>query len=258
MWRAAAIDDAGGWHADTLTEDLDLSYRAALRGWRFVYLRQVSAPAELPSTMAAFKSQQFRWAKGAVECARKLLPRVTRSRLPWPVRLEAALHLTQNAAYPALLALMLASAPVLLTGVIPGWVHATSAGLAALSLSAYAWTAARGAGRGWRAALAAVARLPLLGAVTAGIAINQTRAVLEGAVGRRSAFVRTPKDGGARGVRRYVARRGRGWWLELALAIYLAAVAVLAAQRGELAALAMLAIFAGGSAWVGLATALRR
>ncbi|MCA9675145.1 MAG: glycosyltransferase, partial [Myxococcales bacterium] len=111
LWRARAVADAGGWQADTLTEDLDLSYRAALRGWRFVYLRRVAAPAELPATMAAFRSQQFRWAKGSIECARKLLPRVVRAPLPWRTRAEAGLHLTQNLAYPALVALLLTAAP---------------------------------------------------------------------------------------------------------------------------------------------------
>lgn len=256
VWRAAAIADAGGWQADTLTEDLDLSYRAALRGWRFVYLRDLAAPAELPATMAAFKSQQFRWAKGAVECARKLLPAVARSRLPWRSRLEGALHLTQNAAYPALLVAMLAAAPVLVTGAVPAWLHGTTAALAALSLGAYAWVSARGAARGVGGAVRAVARVPLLGAVTAGIALHQTRAVLEGALGRRSPFVRTPKDGGARRARRYRVARGRGWLAELALAVYLAVVATLAVARGEPAAAVMLAVFAIGCGWVAIATAL--
>ena len=238
VWRARAIADAGGWHADTLTEDLDLSYRAALRGWRFVYLRRVAAPAELPATMRAFKSQQFRWAKGSIECAKKLLPAAARSRLPWRARVEAALHLTQNLAYPALLVALLAAA----SASTPAWLDTAGLAATALVLGAYGVVAARGAGHG---VLRTLAYTPVLAALTAGIAANQTRAVLEGALGRRSAFVRTPKDGG--GARRYASPRGLLWLVEAAVAAHLA-----------LAGSALLAVFAAGCAWVAVATALDR
>jgi hypothetical protein len=100
MWRKTAIEDAGGWQADTLTEDLDLSYRAQLRGWKVEYAVDVEVPAEIPADIAAFKSQQRRWAKGSIQTAKKLLPRVLRAPLPRVVRLQAALHLTHYFVHP--------------------------------------------------------------------------------------------------------------------------------------------------------------
>src|SRR5262249_53945039 len=109
VWRARCIREAGGWQHDTLTEDLDLSYRAQLRGWRFLYLPEVEAAAELPADMNALKSQQRRWVKGSIQTARKMLPHLWRSTLGLRVKLEATYHLTSNVAYP----LMLASALLL-------------------------------------------------------------------------------------------------------------------------------------------------
>src|SRR5713101_7340766 len=99
IWRRTAIDDAGGWQHDTLTEDLDLSYRAQLRGWQFVFVPGVIAPAEVPVEMNAFKSQQHRWAKGSIQTCRKLLPRILKSDLPFGVKAEAFFHLTANFNY---------------------------------------------------------------------------------------------------------------------------------------------------------------
>ncbi len=246
VWRAAAIADAGGWHADTLTEDLDLSYRAALRGWRFVYRRALAAPAELPATMRAFKSQQYRWAKGSAECARKLLPSVLRGPLPWRSRIEGALHLTQNLAYLALLALMLLALPA------PGhstW-HLAGGAAGLVVVAAYTAVAERAVGR---SALAGIARLPVLLALTAGISFNQARAVISGLAGRRSPFVRTPKDGG--GVRRYQVRRDRSWIVEASLAAMLAGAAALAVSRGHVVEAALCTLFATGCAWVAVASA---
>jgi cellulose synthase/poly-beta-1,6-N-acetylglucosamine synthase-like glycosyltransferase len=257
-WRAAAIADAGGWHHDTLTEDLDLSYRAALRGWRFMYLRGARAPAELPATMRAFKSQQYRWAKGSIECARKLLPQLARAPLPWRVRLEAALHLTQNLAYLALVALLVTSAPVLAGRAAPEWLGPIGALATAIVLGGYAIVAARGCRRG---ALGALAEVPILLALTAGIALNQARAVLSGMAGRVSPFVRTPKDGAigrARTRARYRVRRDRLWLAEAALAAYLTGGCVLALAHGALLGAAWLALFAIGCTWVALATVLDR
>src|SRR6188768_874712 len=111
LWRRAAIADAGDWQHDTLTEDMDLSYRAQLRGWKFVYLPEIAAPAELPVEMSAFKSQQFRWAKGSVQVARKLLGTILRSNATWQQKSEAFFHLTNNLAYPLLLVLSLLLLP---------------------------------------------------------------------------------------------------------------------------------------------------
>ena len=113
IWRRQAIADAGGWAHDTLTEDLDLSYRAQLAGWRFVYLPDVAVPAELPADAASFKAQQRRWAKGSLQTARKVLPRLLAARLPWRVKLEACAHLTANLSYPLMVALSLLLFPAM-------------------------------------------------------------------------------------------------------------------------------------------------
>ena len=113
LWRRAAIDDAGGWQHDTLTEDLDLSYRAQMKGWRFVYLQDVVCPAEIPVEMNAFKSQQHRWAKGSIQTCQKLLPRILASDLPLHVKVESAFHLTANFAYPLMVLLSLLMFPAM-------------------------------------------------------------------------------------------------------------------------------------------------
>src|SRR5687768_16519384 len=113
VWRRQAITSAGGWAHDTLTEDLDLSYRAQLAGWKFVYLPEVAVPAELPAGAASFKAQQRRWAKGSLQTARKLLPRILASRLPWRVKLEACVHLTNNLSYLLMVALSLLLFPAM-------------------------------------------------------------------------------------------------------------------------------------------------
>ena len=111
IWRRSAIEDAGGWQHDTLTEDLDLSYRAQLRGWQFVFLQDLIAPAELPVEMNAFKTQQHRWAKGSIQTCRKVLPHVLRSNLPLGVKAEACFHLTANFNYLLMGVLSLLLAP---------------------------------------------------------------------------------------------------------------------------------------------------
>ena len=113
LWRRAAIEDAGGWQHDTLTEDLDLSFRAQMKGWRFVYLEDVVCPAELPVEMNSFKSQQHRWAKGSVQTCLKLLPRVLASPLPLHIKVESIFHLTANFAYPLMLLLSVLMFPAM-------------------------------------------------------------------------------------------------------------------------------------------------
>lgn len=251
LWRARAIEDAGGWHADTLTEDLDLSYRAALRGWRFVYAGDVVAPAELPADLAAFKAQQHRWAKGSVECARKLLPEVVRAPWPWRRRLEAVFHLTHNLPYLLTLVLLLAGGVCLGAGGGPAWagvVHAGSAAVTALVLASFVGASAAPGAR-----LAAVAHVPALVALTAGLAVAQGKAVIEALRGQRTPFVRTPKDGavGATSApRRYQVGPSATAWLELALATYLIGWAAVAVARGAAAEAATLGWFALGAAWV--------
>ena len=250
LWRARAIEAAGGWHADTLTEDLDLSYRAALGGGRFVFAGDVIAPAELPADLRAFKAQQHRWAKGSAECAVKLLPAVARSRWSWGRRVEALFHLTHNVPYLLTLVLLLAGGVCLGLGGGPAWspvVHTTSAAITLATLAAFV---AASSARGRR--LAAIARVPALVGLTAAMAVSQGKAVIEGLAGWRSPFVRTPKDGScgaAAAPRRYVVPPSAVTWLERAMAAYLAACFALAAARGAALEAAMLA-------WFALATAL--
>jgi hypothetical protein len=256
-WRRACIVDAGGWTHDTLTEDLDLSYRAQLRGWRFVFDPSVAAPAELPADLQALKSQQRRWARGSVQTARKLLVPLLRSRLPAGVKLEAFVHLTGNFAYPLLLALGLLLLPFLiatrgasarlagafevgtmLLGMVPATVF-----LAAGQIAAGA--------RGWRLPRDVGAAL----ALAAGLSWNNAVAVLQGLGPRLGDWERTPKTG--EGACRpalvpYAAARRNGGQPEVGLAIYFAAVAAVAGGLGHLRPLPFLALMVIGLAAVGL------
>ena len=260
IWRRTCIEDAGGWQHDTLTEDLDLSYRAQLRGWTFVYLPDHVAPAELPEEMSAFKSQQHRWAKGSIQTARKLLPTILRSGLPRRVKLEATFHLTANAGYLLMVALALLVGPaVWLRRDISPWLLAavdlplftlSSVSVAAFYLAAHraALDRARGPLR-W---------IPFLMAVGIGLSINNARAVVEALRGKVSEFRRTPKyaltRGGSLATRSYRGRVNRDTWIELALALYFGAVVVLAALTGLWAALPFLALFLGGYGYTAGAT----
>ena len=114
IWRRIAIEDAGGWQHDTLTEDTDLSYRAQLRGWHFTYLPEIDCPSELPVEMNAFKSQQARWAKGLMQTAKKILPRVLRSDMPAAVKAEAVFHLTANISYPLMVFMSIILLPAMI------------------------------------------------------------------------------------------------------------------------------------------------
>jgi len=237
VWRRQCIEDAGGWSHETLTEDLDLSYRAQLSGWRFAFAPGLVAPAELPSDMEALKSQQRRWAKGSIQTARKLLPAVLRSDLPRKVKLEAALHLTGNVAYPLLLALSVLLLPVLLgpshTPLWAQWsLQALVVALGVLPVCLFLAVGSRLAGRGWSAAARDVAAALVVGA---GLSLNNSRAVLEGASASVGDWQRTPKTGETeeRAVRRrYPSAPSLAGWIELALALYFLGVAILAFRHG--------------------------
>jgi cellulose synthase/poly-beta-1,6-N-acetylglucosamine synthase-like glycosyltransferase len=257
VWRRETILDAGGWQHDTLTEDLDLSYRALLRGWRFVYLDDQVAPAELPADANAFKSQQYRWAKGSIEVARKLLPQVLRSSLRPAVKLEAFFHLTQNVPYLLTALLLLAAGPALVlrqgTTTDMLWLHAPMLLVTAVTFGAYCVVSQRALGRSvWKTLLL----LPALVAIIAGISLNQARAVLEGALGQPSAFVRTPKQGGtepraARPRARYRSPRSLIALAESALAVHFCIFLALACLGGLWASAVSMALFACGFAYVG-------
>jgi cellulose synthase/poly-beta-1,6-N-acetylglucosamine synthase-like glycosyltransferase len=198
LWRKQAILDAGGWQHDTLTEDLDLSYRAQLQGWRFLFLPQVAVPGELPVEMNAFKSQQHRWTKGAVQTGKKILPRVWKSALPLKVKVEATFHLTAHSSYLLMLLMALLMGPVLGLRAQLGWerlliIDLPLFSLATLAISGFYLVAQRELYPDWRQQ---IKYLPLLMALGMGLCINNSRAVVEGLVGHTSPFLRTPKHGG--------------------------------------------------------------
>jgi hypothetical protein len=258
VWRRKAIEDAGGWTADTLTEDLDLSYRAQMAGWKFVYLPALVSPAELPETMNAFKTQQHRWAKGSVQTARKLLPDIWRSQARLGIKVEAGFHLTNNLTW------LLMTLPVLL------WVPTLTArfdpdrramlpialAMGLTTLWAVSWHIAgqRAAGRRIPEILP---ELPALLALGIGLSLNNARAVLEALTGRRSAFERTPKRGDRKGADRawtYAIAPHWAAWIELALAGYFAVGVALAIANDRWIALPFLLLFLLGFLYVGLAS----
>ena len=200
VWRRACIDDAGGWSHDTLTEDVDLSYRAQLRGWRFRFLPRLACPAELPREMNAFKTQQHRWTKGSVQTALKLLPRIFAADLEWRIKAEAAAHLLSPAVYLAVVAFTAMCYPAVLmnlryTGEGSLWGLALGVLLLFLgTISAATFYVVSQATLG-RSAWRTVARVPFLMALGVGIAVSNAVAVVEALVGHRSGFVRTPKEG---------------------------------------------------------------
>jgi cellulose synthase/poly-beta-1,6-N-acetylglucosamine synthase-like glycosyltransferase len=256
VWRRACIEDAGGWQHDTLTEDLDLSYRAQLAGWRFVYLRDHVVPAELPDSLPAFASQQHRWAKGTLQTARKLTLPLLRAPLPLSVKMEALSHLYCNLTYPLLL--VLAVLLPLVTVLPPlswgdGLVHVPGVLLALGVGSLFYAVAAREADGRWGAALW---RLPGVVALGVGMSLRQSRAVVEGLFGQDRTFVRTPKRGDGGGP---VAATpiGAETVVELGLAGLYGLVIAWSLAEGRYGNLPFLLLMAAGFGGVGLGS-LRR
>ncbi len=275
VWRRQAIEHAGGWHSDTLTEDVDLSFRAQLVGWRALYLPHVVAPAELPPQIAAFKRQQARWATGAAQCLLKLAgslwrgslstaitapaadaqegPLPSARRLSWPARLEGLLHLSVWIAHPMSLVLLLLTMPMLL-GQISLTVNLSVFWLMAFgSILAYALSQ-RHLYVNWRQRMAYMPVLALLGT---GLALSNTVAIAKGLFTRDRSFRRTPKFS--------IERRGDRWagsryalpfeWLtlgELALAAYAGATVATALAVGNYFAVPFLLLYAGGYGYIGL------
>jgi cellulose synthase/poly-beta-1,6-N-acetylglucosamine synthase-like glycosyltransferase len=267
LWRRVAISEAGGWQHDTLTEDMDLSYRAQLLGWKFIYMPEVGAPAELPVEMSAFKAQQFRWAKGSLQVARKLLPRILRSNATWAQKSEAFFHLTNNFAYPMLILLSLL--------LLPNLVYRTEHGVrevlmidlplffgTTLSLAAFYMASQREIARfdhpdqepgfPW----AALARLPLVLSLGIGLSVNQTRAVYEAVMGKDTEFVRTPKHGilgklNSWSHKKYRAARSLMPFIELSLSAYFAVAMVVAFNHHHYLSMPFLALFLCGYGYVG-------
>ena len=195
VWRRRAIEDAGGWQVDTLTEDLDLSYRAQLAGWRIEFLPDVEVPAEIPVDISSFKAQQRRWAKGSIQTAIKLLPRVFRAPIGFARKVQAVLHMTHYLVHPLMLTVALLSVPLLAFwsgrwGPLPFALLLVLLVLATAGPSTLYLSAQRALRPDW---LRRMARMPMLLVLGTGIAVSNSRAVFEAIVGIESGFVRTPK-----------------------------------------------------------------
>jgi len=280
MWRRKTIDDAGGWQHDTLTEDLDLSYRAQMRGWEFVYLPQFCAPAELPPEMIAFKQQAHRWTKGSFQTAIKLLPRILRSKhLSYRIKTEAFFHLTNTLVYPLMVLLTLLIYPIFYMYVESYHVEAPLKHntwgrliftvslfiLATCSASTFFVVGQRellGKVAGWKTIL----HLPFLMSLGVGVGLNNCKAVIEAiwsAIRHKpSEFVRTPKYG--------MTGRGGGFKnapkvftlkrltlpiLEIAFGCYMTACILISLWYGfGMSSIPFLMIFAGGYFYVGFAS----
>jgi cellulose synthase/poly-beta-1,6-N-acetylglucosamine synthase-like glycosyltransferase len=194
IWRKSCIEDAGNWHADTLTEDLDLSYRAQLKGWKFKFLNDVTSPAELPAEVNALKSQQFRWTKGAIETARKILPEIWKSNLPFRTKIHSTFHLTNNLVFPFILLAGVLNVPLVFIKQQGG--HELYFGLMSVFVLAFIGSflfylfSQKAVYPDWRRRLLL---FPLFMAGSMGFAVNNSRAVVEALFRRKSEFVRTPK-----------------------------------------------------------------
>ena len=265
LWRRDCIEAAGGWQSDTLTEDLDLSYRAQLAGWRFVFVPHIEAPSELPVEMSAFKVQQHRWAKGSLQTAFKLLGTVMRSRQPWRVKLEAVFHLTNNVSYLLLVFLSLSMLPSMIIRYNMGWWETIWIDLpllvsATLSVTLFYLTAQRALRPQWPDSIVLIPAAMGLGI---GIALNNGRAALEALCGWRSEFRRTPKYGIA-GVkdrctnRVYAPPIGFVIIGEVLMALYFALNVYFALVNEIYVALPFLVLFLFGFSYVSLLSLVQR
>jgi cellulose synthase/poly-beta-1,6-N-acetylglucosamine synthase-like glycosyltransferase len=198
IWRREVISDAGGWQHDTLTEDLDLSYRAQLKGWKFLFMPDLVSPAEVPVEMNAFKSQQHRWAKGSIQTCRKLLPRILSSKLPLHVKAEAFFHLTANFNYLLMVLLSLLMFPSMYVRYNMGWTEMMLIDIplffaATMSVANFYMVCQRELYKDWTSR---IKLLPFLMSIGIGLCINNARAVIEALMDRASGeFTRTPKYG---------------------------------------------------------------
>lgn len=201
IWRKSTILDAGGWHADTLTEDLDLSYRAQLHGWKILYRDDVGSPAELPAEISSYKSQQFRWMKGGAETARKLIPVIWNSDLPFWKKVHASAHLTASSIFLLIFAMAILSVPMIwaITGLHVHMEYYLIFAIGIISLVFIFFQANvssndhRSPGSRLQQIRKFVLMFPVFMAVSMGLSFHHSRAVLQGYRGKKSEFVRTPK-----------------------------------------------------------------
>jgi cellulose synthase/poly-beta-1,6-N-acetylglucosamine synthase-like glycosyltransferase len=254
IWRRETIADAGGWQHDTLTEDLDLSYRSQMKGWRFVFVQDVVSPAEIPVEMNAFKSQQHRWAKGSIQTCRKLLPRILASDLPRSIKVEAAFHLTANFAYPLMVLLSILMFPAMVIRYNMGLYEMMIVDIplflgATMSVCSFYLMSQREIfGEWWRGR---IKYLPAVLAVGIGLSVNNAKAVLEALFGHTSEFTRTPKYRVEGAGDEWKQKRYRGSlsfvpFAELLLGLYFTAMACYALANGIWGTLPFILLFQFG------------
>jgi len=265
IWRRTAIADAGGWQHDTLTEDLDLSYRAQLRGWRFVFVSSVIAPAEVPVEMNGFKSQQHRWAKGSIQTCRKLLPQILRADVPLGVKAEAFFHLTANFNYPLMCVLSVLMFPSMVIRYNMGWYEMLLIDVplffaATFSVCNFYMICQREIHSDW---LARLKYLPFLMSIGIGLSINNTRAVFEALFNKQSEFARTPKYRIEGDADEWVGKRYRQSvavqpFVELALGLYFTWTVFYALANQIYATLPFLVLFQIGFLYTGLVSIVQQ
>lgn len=252
IWRKSTITDAGGWEHDTLTEDMDLSYRAQLKGWRFIFLNDVDTPAELPIDMDGFKSQQHRWTKGSIQVCKKVLPAILKSDAPLACKMEATAHLTSNFAYLLLICLCFLIYPnqhssVKLSPVEYYMLNGTIFFFSSVSVALFYFTAQKALRpkTWWKE----IPYLPLLLALGIGMSINNAKAVLEAIFNHETAFVRTPKYGADQQHKvdikksSYKAIKTLTPFIELLFGLFFSFVVIEAAIDGRWAAAVLLSLF---------------
>jgi cellulose synthase/poly-beta-1,6-N-acetylglucosamine synthase-like glycosyltransferase len=265
IWRRVAISDAGGWQHDTLTEDLDLSYRAQLRGWNFVFLPDLVAPAEVPVEMNSFKSQQHRWAKGSIQTCRKLLPTILRSNQPLSVKIEAFFHLTANFNYPLMCVLSVLMAPAMVIRYNMGWYEMLIIDVplflaATASVANFYMVCQRELHADW---LTRVKYLPFLMSVGIGLAVNNTKAVFEALLNKETEFARTPKYRIEGQSDEWIGKKYRQAFvvqpmIELALGLYFTATIFYALANGIYGTLPFLMLFQIGFLYMGLTSIVQQ
>ena len=265
IWRHAAIDAAGGWQHDTLTEDLDLSYRAQLAGWRFVFLPDLVAPAEVPVEMNSSKSQQHRWAKGSIQTCRKLLPRILQSDLPLAVKAEAFFHLSANFNYLLMALLSVLMFPAMWVRYNMGWYEMLLIDVplflaATASIANFYMVSQREIYPDWKTRLK---YLPFLMSIGIGLAVNNTRAVIEALMGTETEFARTPKCGIEQVSDEWVGKKYRQAtvvqpMIELALGLYFTATVFYALANEIYGTLPFLMLFQVGFLYTGLVSLVQQ
>ena len=265
IWRRAAIDDAGGWQHDTLTEDTDLSYRAQLRGWRFLYLPYIECPSELPIEMNAFKAQQSRWSKGLIQTAKKLLPRILLSDAPVRAKFEAFFHLTAPLTAPVMVILSVLLLPATLVRFHQSrfqsvWID-TPGIISSLAVVAFYVVSQQSLHpREWKRLLLF---LPLLMALGIGLSVSNAKAVLEGILGVKSDFVRTPKyniDGksGAWYAKQYWSPAGWVPFVEIAFGLFYVYGVISMLRMGNYRMVPFLLLFVSGFLYIGVVSLMQR